>query len=246
MSGYCHRKYGWDDSEYSLRCYMGNYNQIPLPLVCKSSFDEEGFILGDCNRYAFDWIEKWPSRIPDERFVCIVGEKGAGKTHLANIWAQRNQGSFIENKCDAAGVLLDLYEASSTKYFIMDEADELFDDVFLFYVYNSIVENNAYLLMTAKVPPSKWQVSLSDMKSRVSTIHSINIKTPDEDTLANILKRELKQKGIVIENNISNYILSNIERSYSAISTVVERINKMKMKPILKNIKNLITNEQII
>src|SRR5436853_5365446 len=59
--------------------------QLALALPHAESFAREDFLTGGSNKAALSLIERWPDW-PD-RALALVGPVGAGKTHLAAIWA---------------------------------------------------------------------------------------------------------------------------------------------------------------
>ena len=113
---------------------METQKQLPLPISWAFSKKLKDFVVSDCNRYAFEWLEKWPFKIR-ENFVCLVGEKGSGKTHLANIWAERLNADIINSSDDVFNKWYAIASAENEqKYFVLDEADKILDDVLLFYI----------------------------------------------------------------------------------------------------------------
>lgn len=204
---------------------MSVSKQLTLPLSWAFSKNIEDFIVNDCNRYAFEWLEKWPFKIQDN-FVCLVGDKGSGKTHLSNIWASRLNGDVIHSSSDMFSKWYDMSSPdSSQKYFVLDDVDQLKDDILLFYIYNTIKEKDAFLLMTAKEPPSKWGLSLNDIKSRISTINVINIEKPNDQAISSIIEKMLLQRGITVKDNVIEYIANRIDRSYESINYWVNQID---------------------
>jgi chromosomal replication initiation ATPase DnaA len=196
-----------------------------LPIKAAHKLDEEDFIESESNLDALDWVKKWPN-LTKERISCIVGAKASGKTHLAHIWARRNNAIFL-NECDGFhSVLLTIFDSGGNSFFVFDSADENVDELALFYMYNSVIENNSYLLMTAKTAPSTWNLSLADVKSRMHLVRVLNISTPNEEVLSKILKENLEKKGIHIKDRVIEYILSRIERSYDSILSLADLIDK--------------------
>src|SRR5262245_35545063 len=59
--------------------------QLALALPHAEHFSREDFLAGESNKAALNLVERWPDW-PD-RALAIVGPEGAGKTHLAAIWA---------------------------------------------------------------------------------------------------------------------------------------------------------------
>ena len=60
--------------------------QLALALAHEESFAREDFLPGASNADALNMIERWPDW-PD-RVLALVGPEGAGKSHLAAIWAE--------------------------------------------------------------------------------------------------------------------------------------------------------------
>ena len=130
--------------------------QLTLPISWAFSYKSSDFIVSDCNRYAFEWLEKWPFHIKDN-FVCLVGDVRSGKTLLSKIWASRLGAEFIHAKEDIFSKWYEISsETSNYKYFVIDDADEIHDGILLYYIYNTLKEKNAHTLFTAKIPPTKW------------------------------------------------------------------------------------------
>ncbi|MDR3030904.1 MAG: hypothetical protein LBU35_00775 [Holosporales bacterium] len=221
-----------------------SFRQLTLPISWAFSYKNSDFVVSDCNRYAFEWLEKWPFKIQD-CFVCLVGESGSGKTLLSKIWASRMGAEFIHAKED---IFAKWYEISSNtssqKYFVIDNADEITDSILLFYIYNTIKEKNAYLLLTANTPPTKWDLKLNDIRSRMSTINVIRIQPPNELAMLLIIEKMLLQRGIKVSKEIIRYISNRIERSYDSINYWINQIDKRldkHTKATLSNIKKIIS-----
>ena len=221
------------------------FHQLTLPVSWAFSCKPDDFVVTDCNKYAYTWLEKWPFLVHDN-FVCLVGTKGSGKSHMSEIWANRFGADVIYA---SSGTVFDKwFDISSSeinqKYFVLDDADELKDDVLLFYIYNTIKEKSAYLLLTAKTPPAYWDIKLLDVKSRFNTINVINIYSPNEEAFTSIIKKMFLQRGVNINDSIISYIAKNVERSYESINYWVKQIDDAILreeKITLSYIKSIIS-----
>ena len=201
--------------------------QLSLPITWAFSKKRKDFVVSDCNRYAFEWLEKWPFKIKDN-FVCMVGEKGSGKTHLSRIWAERLGADIINANNDVFNKWYNIISSENTqKYFVLDDADLIKDDILLFYIYNTIKEKNAYLLMTSVDFPNKWDLKFNDIKSRLSTLNIIRIQKPNEPVIISIIEKMLLQRGIIAKENVIEYIANRIERSYESINYWVNRLDSL-------------------
>ena len=198
--------------------------QLPLPLSWSFSKDVKDFIVSDCNRYAFEWLEKWPLKIHSQ-IVCLVGETGAGKTHLAHIWADKMGAKWFRNVDISYETISNEFEQISNKFFVLDEADEVKDEFLLFYLFNAIKSSGAYLLLTAKSYPNAWKLSLEDIRSRLSTVDIVQINKPTDTAMSLIISKMLSQRGLSAPDDVITFIANRIERSYSSISYWVNRID---------------------
>jgi chromosomal replication initiation ATPase DnaA len=156
----------------------------------------------------------------------MIGERGAGKTHLANIWAGRLGASIMLSASDVFGAWYNISSSNTEqKYFVLEDIDRINDELLLFYMYNAILERGLYLLMTTKSHPLRWEFSLPDLKSRVATMNFINIEKPSDEVIIIALENILKQRGLQISQDCSGYLVKRIERSYESINYWAEQID---------------------
>ncbi|MDO4974892.1 MAG: DnaA/Hda family protein, partial [Alphaproteobacteria bacterium] len=116
---------------------------------------------------------------------------------------------------------------NTQKYFVLDDADLIKDDILLFYIYNTIKEKNAYLLMTSVDFPNKWDLKFNDIKSRLSTLNIIRIQKPNELVIISIIEKMLLQRGIIAKENVIEYIANRIERSYESMNYWINRLDSL-------------------
>ena len=218
--------------------------QCILPLKWNIISKPKDIIIAEHNSVAFDTLKQWPGNNQDN-FLCIVGDKSSGKTTLASMWAKQVCADFIA--CDE-DLLQRWYSIENNdnqqRFFVLDDADKVRDDVFLFHIYNTIKTKNAYLLLTAETYPTEWNLSLKDTKSRLTTINVIKIKQPNEQVIDTILIKMLERRGIEATPQIIKYISDRIERSYSGINRIVNIIDKnlatLNKKITIQNLKHIL------
>lgn len=198
--------------------------QLPLPLSWSFSRDVKDFIVSDCNRYAFEWLEKWPLTIHSQ-VVCLVGEHESGKTYLAHIWAEKMGATWFRNVDMCYDTISSEFEQISNKFFVLDNADEVKNEFLLFYLFNIIKSSGAYLLLTAKNYPNTWDLELEDMRSRLSTVDVIQINKPNDAAISLIISKMLFQRGLIAPDDVITFIANRIERSYASIAYWINRID---------------------
>jgi chromosomal replication initiation ATPase DnaA len=103
-------------------------------------------------RDAVAWLDawtQWPGPVS-----LLVGPAGAGKSHLAAIFARR---------ADAV---------------LWDDADRERDEEALFHAWNAAHHDARPLLLTARSAPADWHVGLPDLRSRLAATPSVHLGRP--------------------------------------------------------------------
>lgn len=185
-----------------------------LGLEFQTDYRESVFHVGACNVEAYNWLIRWPSEFRAQ-FTCVFGPKGSGKTHLANIWTKRQDAVWITPEMLASSPR-DVAEMGS--YFVLDNADDVRDETWLFHFFNvlKLSEGKCWML-TAEKPPSRWSIVLPDLKSRLALCQAVGIQLPDDLTRMAVFNKILRNKGLALRPRYVQYLLSRIDRSYDAI-----------------------------
>ena len=188
--------------------------QACLDLQFQTDYREVVFHVGPCNVEAYNWLIRWPSEFKIQ-FACIFGASGAGKTHLAHIWAKRHACVWMTPEMMSRPVQ-DVVRMGD--YFILDNADKIHDETWLFHFFNAIqAAEHKFWLLTAEKPPSRWSVVLPDLKSRLNLCQALGLYLPDDATCLAIFNKIVRNKGVVLKTRYVHYILSRIDRSYGSI-----------------------------
>src|SRR5262245_5283512 len=135
--------------------------QLAFALGHSENFAREDFLNGPSNAAALALIGNWPDWPAPA--VVLVGPEGAGKSHLAAIWAAEAGARFLSARALAEA---DLPAALATGALVVEDlAERAFDERALFHLINLAREEAAYLLLTARTPPGSWTVAVRDLAS---------------------------------------------------------------------------------
>ena len=74
---------------------MKNLNQLLFNFNYSQNFNYDDFFVSKSNYFAFQLIEKWPKW--EKNILNIYGEKFSGKSHLANIFCNKNKYLLINS-----------------------------------------------------------------------------------------------------------------------------------------------------
>jgi DnaA regulatory inactivator Hda len=206
---------------------MTRTQQLLLNLTLKPNYSKIDFVESSCNWEAMQWIQRWPNW--PMKMIAIYGEAGCGKTHLAHIWQEKANARFL-TPTDILN-LPPSEAAQDEQAFVLDDADKLFEkegvnEDWFFHFYNLVKEKRADLLMCSRHPPTQWNVKLPDLRSRLATILSISVNSPDEDALRAILFKLCSELGMSLSPDVADYILRRVERSFENVRALVNILNQ--------------------
>lgn len=189
---------------------------LGLRLVPSAGLREE-FVTSDADRDAVDRVDRLTAGA-----LALVGPAGVGKSHLASAWAESAGATILdldapEGWPQAPGpVLVEGADGAAAR----PGAGER-----LFHLLNRAGRPGCALLLTARDPPALWPAALPDLRSRLNALPVAELAEPDEATLAALLQRFFRERGVAPSPELVAYLLRRIERSAAAAREVVRRLD---------------------
>jgi chromosomal replication initiation ATPase DnaA len=200
--------------------------QLVLALDYATSFAREDFLAGPSNAAALALIESWPDW-PD-RVMALVGPEGAGKTHLASIWAEAAGARIMAANLLEHG---DLPAALATGALALEDlAPENLDEPALFHLLNLAREERAYVLITARAQPASFPVAIRDLASRLRAIPVVMLSAPDDALLRSLIVKLAADRQIAVDEALVSFLANRIERSFAAARAAVARLDEEAMR----------------
>ena len=185
----------------------------------------------------------WPGPM-----LAISGQAGSGKTHLGAIWQKRSQAVELDLRDFRAQIRArsQTYERAAaprgafllhaSPSWIHSLETELFLQEELFHFLNEIAAPRGFYsrgfyacLVLSEVPPASWRVGLADLRTRLRALPVFSLTTPDDETLALLLRRHFQSEGLDVEENVLAYLVLRVERRYDFVRLLVRRINQMSL-----------------
>ena len=198
-------------------------------------YEKNDFLVSKSNKEAYKLINRWPNW--SSRKIIIFGDSGTGKTHLSKIWQKKT-----------SAVTLNLNKFKKIKFenfflkkktFIIENISNFFDKIKkknkqhleknLLHFYNLIDEKRGYLILTDSIAPKFWGINLLDLKSRILSSITVNIKKPDDELLSSVLIKLFLDKQILIDKKIIKFIVYRSERSFTSLQNLVDKIDKQSL-----------------
>ena len=209
--------------------------QLSFNLKKKKIYEKDDFLVSKSNKEAYKFINKWPNW--ESRKIIIFGDSGTGKTHLSKIW-QKKTSAIILNLNKFKKIKFDNFFLKKKK-FIIENISNFFDKIKkkdkenleknLLHFYNLIDEKRGYVVLTASIAPKFWGINLPDLKSRILSSTTINIKKPDDELLSSVLVKLFIDKQILIDKKIIKFIVYRSERSFTSLQSLVNKIDEQSL-----------------
>ena len=205
---------------------MNAPRQLALALPHAESFAREDFLTGAPNEAALAMIERWPDW-PD-RALALVGPEGAGKSHLAAIWAEIAGARRVSAR--ALGET-DLLGALATGALVIEDA-------------------SGAARRARAVPPAQPDARGGGLpadhgadcagalerraaRSRVApacAFRPSTLSAPDDALLRAVLVKLFADRQLGVDESLIGYLVTRIERSFAAARAAVETLDREALR----------------
>ncbi|WP_299308469.1 ATPase [uncultured Croceicoccus sp.] len=175
--------------------------QIPLPLAAGDG--EQRIVVGNANEpvlRACQDAANWPFRT-----ALLSGPRRSGRSLIARWFMESGQGHAIDDAEDA------------------DEAE-------IFHAWNRAQAGNVPLLIIGRPVPDVWPVRLPDLRSRLSPALNLAIGEPDDAMLAALIEAHARQRGLVLGEGATTYLVPRCTRSFAGVEELVARIDRISLE----------------
>ena len=204
---------------------MSKLNQLILEFDFEQNFKNLDFYVSKSNSQVFNFIKDWTKH--NEKFLNIIGDEFSGKSHIINIFLEKNKALKIETKNLNDDFL------KRTKFYdnlILEDLTSKVDEKLFYSLINIVEAENKKLIITSRVPIVNINFNLEDLKSRSKNFFLTKIENPDDDLVFALILKNLSDRQISIDKKLIDYIIKRIDRSYSKISNFIYKIDKIGLK----------------
>ncbi len=200
-------------------------SQLIFKFPFKTRYFEQDFYVSKNNFSAYKLIESWPDW--PGKWVNIFGLSGSGKTHLIRILEKKIKkvkvydAKNIDNESVA--------EVEEVDCFIIDNYKNNIEKNILYSLLNQSKQLEKYILINSIEPLNLMKNNLPDLKSRIDSFIFIGIDLPTDDILKVIISKFFSDKQVVIDAKLIDYMIKNVERSYSRILELLKDIDELSL-----------------
>ena len=195
--------------------------QLAFALPHAESLARDNFLEGPANAAGLALVDGWPDW--PNRIMLLVGPEGSGKSHLAAIWAEQAGARSIPAHALTA---VAVPGALATGALVVEDLKSPdLDERALFHLMNLAREEAAFVLITARTPPTALQIELRDLRSRLRAVPTVLLLPPDDQLFRALIVKSCADRQLVVDETVVSYLVSRIGRSYAAVRQAVELLD---------------------
>ncbi|NVO23415.1 DnaA ATPase domain-containing protein [Donghicola mangrovi] len=198
--------------------------QLSFDLPVRPALGREDFFVSPGNAMAVALLDGWRNWAGGK--LVLYGPEGAGKTHLAHVWAGSTHATIL-NAADLEGADI---PALAKNHVAIEDISAIAGnrplEETMFHLHNLVLAEGNRLLLTDVRPAQVWGLTLPDLQSRMQGAQSIGLKAPDDALLSAVLTKLFADRQLFPSPDTISYLLRHMDRSFSSAIKVVAAIDK--------------------
>lgn len=207
--------------------------QLGFDLPSRTALGRDAFFVASSNAVALAMIDTWPNWAGGK--LVLTGPTGAGKTHLAHVWAAMANATIISATDLASADIPTLAQGHIAIEDIPKIAGTPEAETALFHLHNLTLAEGHTLLLTGTPPVAGWGIHLPDLMSRLQGTTAAALEAPDDALLSALLVKLLADRQLMPKPALIAYLLGRMDRSFAAAIDLVARLDAASLarkKPI--------------
>ena len=195
--------------------------QLGFNLPVRTALGREDFVVAPSNAVALAMIDApWPTGK-----LALTGPKGAGKTHLAHVWAKSSAALIVPADTLTTCELEPLAQGPIVIEDVPEIAADTAAQTALFHLHNMLMAAGQPLLLTGTPAPGHWNLSLPDLQSRVQAAGHASLDPPDDALLATVMYKLFDDRQLRPREDVVPYLVTRMERSFDAAGRIVAALD---------------------
>lgn len=207
--------------------------QLSFDLPAVPAMGRDDFFVSASNAAAVAMIETWQSW--PARKLMLRGPSGAGKTHLAHVWASLSGARIIAASDLAEADIPTLASGPVAVEDLWQITGEKAQERALFHLHNLVLAEGNSLLITSSDDSALSDIHLPDLASRMEGTPGVRIEPPDDALLAAVLMKLFADRQLRPTPETLPYIVPRMPRAFAAARNLVETLDQLALdtgKPI--------------
>jgi chromosomal replication initiation ATPase DnaA len=199
--------------------------QLNFDLTARPALGRDAFFVSEANAVALAMIDDWRGW-PGGKLL-LTGPQGAGKTHLAHVWAA-DSGARIVSAATLTGI-----EGLASGPVCVEDLDRIAGDrareTEAFHLHNLALAQGQPLLLTGQGAVRDWGLALPDLASRLQGTPVARIAPPDEALLGALFAKLFEDRQLSPLPDVMPYLARHAPRDFAAARDIVARMDDLAL-----------------
>lgn len=210
----------------------GPGGQLALALPARAATGRADFVVSGSNRTALAQVDAW--RGWPGGALALTGPEGAGKSHLAAVFAAESGAAVLGGEA-LAGMAPGseaLRAPARAPALALEDADRALAEggaaaeQGLFHLIGVLGAARRPLLLTARAAPARWGVALPDLATRLAALPVARLAPPDDALMEALAAKLFADRQIRVEPGLPRYLALRVERSHAALAAAVATLDR--------------------
>ncbi|TMM50904.1 chromosomal replication initiator DnaA [Sulfitobacter sabulilitoris] len=201
--------------------------QLSFDLPARPALGRDDFMVAPSNAIAVAMIENWQGWAGGK--LALTGPPGAGKTHLAHVWAAAADARIVPAR-DLAGA--DIPSLAQTCVAVEDVPaikGDIAAQTALFHLHNLVLSEGRSLLLTGSGAVPHWPLDLPDLVSRIAAAPTAALDPPDDALLCAVLAKLFADRQLTPKPDVIPYLARRMVRSFAAAGDLVAALDSASL-----------------
>jgi len=213
------------------------YEQLPLAVQLRDEATFENF-YAEGNELLLATLRSQLSS--GERYVYLFGREGSGRSHLLQAAChaadESGRGAIYLPLAELRDYSpVELFEGLEYRSLVcLDDIDSVIDsDLWqqqLFHLFNRLSDAHVPLLISANCAVRELDIQLQDLASRLSWGSIFLLQSLNDDQRTATIKFRAERRGLLLSDDVANYIYSRCRRDTQFLLTVLDRLDTASLK----------------
>ncbi len=189
----------------------------------------DSFVIGR-NRELAALLRRIADRVietPDQRFVTIWGDPGAGKSHVLNALKASGPARLLSPELSSR----EFVWSSDYGLYLIDDCERLNDrqQHALFNLYNQVQDAGGMLVAAAGQPPAQLTLR-EDLRTRLGwgLVYQLHGLTDEEKIDA--LSQSALARGLALSPGVLPYLLTHFRRDMQSLSAMLDALDRYSLE----------------
>lgn len=165
--------------------------------------------------------------IPQERFIYLWGEPGAGKSHLLQALATAPEARYLPANADITAYTF----SPDVLLYLLDDCEQLLPEtqIAAFSLFNQIRENGGLLIAAGATAPAALALR-EDLRTRLGwgLIYQLHGLSDDEKIAA--LHQTASARGIILSPGVLPYLITHFRRDMRSLSAMLDALDQYSLE----------------